>query len=277
MDSQVHLIYQNKCFYILREFDRVCRKHGIRYYLAYGTLLGAVRHGGFIPWDDDIDVIVPRADYQRLQSVAEDFSAPYSFHSLPQNQDYIHPFGKVYDTSTTVAEDIHAEFIRGAWIDVFPLDGTFSWKPLRFLHVGSVNLMIRLYSYNVGRFPRKPPRSHIKSLLRPAIVFLSKLIPARVLYKMAEAIATKRSFDDAGFVGCLYMYGLHHAMPRGFLESSQSVVFNGVDFPAPVQSSNYLSWMYGDYQRLPPAHERVPNHVSLIDLEHGFDPGRPTT
>ncbi len=112
---------------LLQEFDRVCRKYNLRYFADYGTLLGAVRHKGFIPWDDDIDVTMLRVDYEKLKEVASDeFKEPYFFQNS-YTDCMIWPISKLRDSRTTAIEfpSIGTEFNQGIFIDIFPLDDVF--------------------------------------------------------------------------------------------------------------------------------------------------------
>jgi len=109
---------------ILKAFDIMCRNHGLRYYLEYGTLLGAVRHGGFIPWDDDLDIMMPRPDYELLIKHSKEWMPePYEFVCFENDPNYPLQFGKVQDASTTLVERPHLYYLGGAYIDVFPMDG----------------------------------------------------------------------------------------------------------------------------------------------------------
>lgn len=109
---------------IMDEIDRVCREHGLGYCLAYGSLLGAMRHGGFIPWDDDMDITMMRADYERFARNFRSWRSSERFDVLDCRQDQsIFPFLKVVDTTTRVQENFTAKGIQnGVWVDVFPLD-----------------------------------------------------------------------------------------------------------------------------------------------------------
>ena len=110
---------------ILTAIDEICRKENIRYYLAGGTLLGAVRHKGFIPWDDDIDIAMPRDDYERFLKVMRKGAHPYyKILALEYKEDYPYTFAKVVDTRTRLQEEIGKDLPEmGVFIDIFPLDG----------------------------------------------------------------------------------------------------------------------------------------------------------
>ena len=109
---------------LMDELDRICKEHGISYYLGYGSLLGAVRHGGFIPWDDDMDVIMLRVDYERLMEGFSEWCSVDRYKLISyRDGESIFPFAKIVDTSTKVFENYtDKRYTNGVWVDIFPLD-----------------------------------------------------------------------------------------------------------------------------------------------------------
>ena len=114
---------QQRILNILLEFDKVCARHGLRYCICGGTMIGAVRHKGFIPWDDDLDVSMPRPDYERLIAHAKEWlPEPLEFVCAENDPLYPLPFGKIQDASTTLIERRHLYYLGGCYIDIFPFD-----------------------------------------------------------------------------------------------------------------------------------------------------------
>ena len=125
--------------------DRVCREHALHYYIYDGTMLGAVRHKGFIPWDDDLDIAMPREDYETFITYANEWlEEPYEFVSYETDSTYPLPFGKVQDASTTLVERAHLPYLGGLYIDVFPIDGVPSNVLLRRLHLVRYDVLKKL-------------------------------------------------------------------------------------------------------------------------------------
>ena len=119
----------------LKVLDEVFRSHGLRYFLVSGTMLGAVRHKGFIPWDDDVDLGMPRDDYERLIANSKEWLPDYlEFICAEKDSNYPLPFGKIQDSRTTLIEKTYRDYVGGVYIDIFPLDGVSSSKVKRTCH-----------------------------------------------------------------------------------------------------------------------------------------------
>ena len=260
--------YQKKCLAILLEFDRVCTEHSVRYYLLAGTTLGAVRHGGFIPWDDDIDVGVPREDYKKLLALGNTFSSPYSLEYFTVKGTYKLPFAKVFDCSTTAIEQMEKPFRRGVWIDVFPLDGTFDNRALQFLHLQTINVLNRVFSFNVGRYPIKE-RITFRSKLRSFLTPIARLIPIRITNWALHKVVALMPFERSNYVGnFLGIYGVKEIVRAESIRGpSKKLNFCGSSLPAPSDPHAYLTALYGDYMTPPPPERRVGHRLLFVDLE----------
>ena len=141
---------------ILIDVDRVCREHNIRCYICDGTMLGAIRHGGFIPWDDDVDVCMPRPDYERFMQHAKEWLPGHLEAICAENDnDYPFPFGKIQDNTTTLIERMHIDYIGGLYIDVFPIDGMPDSKLLQ-----EIQLTRYEYYKKVLYFLHRDPYKH---------------------------------------------------------------------------------------------------------------------
>ena len=140
---------------ILLSVDRVCREHNIKYYCWAGTMLGAVRHKGFIPWDDDMDICMPRPDYDRFMMHAHEWlPAPLEALCIETSPTYPGGFGKIVDSSTTLIERAHSDYLAGIYIDVFPIDGIAKNKMAQKLAVARYKALDKLL-YFLHRDPYK--------------------------------------------------------------------------------------------------------------------------
>jgi len=258
---------QEKCLSILYEFDRICIDNNIKYYIIAGTALGAVRHGGFIPWDDDIDVAVPRRDYERLLLLKDKFPLPYKLESYEKGSSFIYPFIKIYDTSTKVIEPLSRPFSCGVWIDVFPLDGTFEDHFPRCLHLFTIKVLKTLWETKVRAY-RKVEKFSLKSIIRLLISLFVLLVPAHVISNFLRKTMTLVQFENSKFGGMLLSsLGLKQIVPTEYYSGPDRLVgFCEQVFHAPSNLEAYLTVLYGEYMIPPPIHDRRAHELIVIDL-----------
>lgn len=249
---------------LLKTIHRFCEENGIRYSLFAGSLIGAVRHRGFIPWDDDIDVLMPRPDYERF---CRSFSAPgASVHTFWNDPGYFYPFAKVYDDRTLLVEDRDPKGRSAVCVDVFPIDGLADPKtaPRRILRVKARCLAALSLRRAPPLFRRRTWRRQLAvwlgSPLRLVPLGIRKRIAKAYLRRFTEAL-TAAPFDSAPFAGGLsWGYGMSEVMPRSVFERTEPVPFEGGSFRAIVERDAYLSSVYGDYMTPPPPEKRVTHH-----------------
>lgn len=246
---------------ILVSFDSICKKYNLTYYLAYGTLLGAVRHKGFIPWDDDIDVFMPRPDYDKLISIVGNMLIDGKYElQTPVTKDYIYPFAKLSDIRTRVIEKWMLTNILGVYIDIFPLDGV----PAEMSTFNDTTKRLLNYHYLLCLTSR-----HMKMRKSIWMTIVSCLLyyPLRVLgYKRwinkIVGLASAIGFDKSEYVGNLSIdtYIKKERYLREDFGKPELIEFEGKYFYAPHDSDAILSTTYGDYMKLPPVEQRVKKH-----------------
>ncbi len=240
---------------LLLEFGRVCEKLGLRYYLTAGTLLGAVRHKGFIPWDDDIDVAMPREDYDRLARCGEQsFPAGYVYQEYRTEPKYPFYFAKLRKRGTRVEEPALAgiDIEQGIYIDIFPLDWCRKGSRTAELCFKGIKLIdCALLSKGNPNFLFGYDKKYrfLWKALRP--------LPSRRLFALREEL---RKLTGCGGRALCTLGGRH-----GFQKESYDAEwfgktvygeFEGERFPAPAGWDALLQNMYGDYMKLPPKEER---------------------
>ena len=244
---------QNKMLEILIEVDKVCKKHGIKYVLDSGTLLGAIRHKGFIPWDDDIDITMLREDYDKFVKVANsELSSPFYFEDSTMNKHFPNIFGKCFNMETLYLEKQtkHLKCPHGIWLDIFPCDNVIiekKRKQCRF--VASIN-MVRCIKQKTEKFA---PR-HI--LYLPLLI-----LPIKWLNKLAERQMRKYNKKQLDYVCPICQSGVSKpAFKRTMFTDTIDVDFCGYKFPVPREYDEYLKGYYKNPMELPPEEKRKPGH-----------------
>lgn len=250
---------------ILKEIDAFCRKNNIRYSLSGGTLIGVVRHKGFIPWDDDIDIMLPRPDYDKFVASfnGEHTDSKYRLISCETDRDYFQPYAKVVDTTTKLVEHYDKKMKSlGVYIDVFPIDGLPDDDEVRKTYWKKMfkrrNFMSCTYEKTLKS------EKGIKKILRKIIFYFSYLFPANFAARCLNSYARKNyNFDKAKYVGCIvFGYGTKEEVPHSFYECLVDMDFEDLKVKASAQNDIYLSNIYGDYMQLPPEDQRKTRHHS---------------
>lgn len=246
---------------ILTEFDRAARKYGLKYTLCAGTLIGAVRHQGFIPWDDDIDVMMPRPDYEKLirlnrkKKLWDDRLLLKSFEDGTLDS----PYAKLFDTDISIREENYDQKdVRNLWIDIFPMDGLpdDEKKIKRHYRYALTLCKINVASVVKNGYGSSKAVIVIKDiLLKP----LAKLVGRRRIAKLQRKLALKYSYSHAPKCGMVtWAYdGPGQAMPREEFEKMIEMPFEGRSFSVTSLWDENLTGIFGDYMTLPPEEERI--------------------
>ena len=254
----------------LLEIDRICKKHHIKYFLAGGTLLGAIRHHGFIPWDDDADVMMLREDYDKFQQVAKQELPDNIFVQLPTTEKgNYNPFTKLRINNTMFATEFTGHFMEmhnGIFFDVLSHDRTGQHGWSQKLHL-MVTMLTRSVVFN------KWGNTDVKGGGKHPIIckIVSK---AKYLIPMPFAVwAQNRSLEFFRNRKTEYLYdGMGRNLKRGafpakWLEEAVYVDFEGYQFPVPKEYDKYLTYLYGDYMQMIPVSQRRTSHsIVLTDL-----------
>ena len=256
---------QLKIMNILQAVDATCNEHNLRYYLWAGSMIGAIRHKGFIPWDDDLDIAMPRPDYDKLIAHAKEW-LPERFEMVCAETDSVYPlpFAKIQDSETTLIERMHLKYLGGIYIDVFPIDGAPAGWLARKWHFGRYEYYKRVL-YLLFRDPYK--HGHGPSSWIPLL--------CRKLYKLDEVqgkirkILTKYDYDKVDYVAD-YDDGSKGVMPKTVLGTPTPCDFEGIKVMGVEQYNTYLSNKYGDYMTIPDGDHQRQHNFHYLDLEHSY-------
>ena len=249
--------YKKVSLVILVKIDRICRDNGINYFLFAGTLLGAVRHKGYIPWDDDIDICLMREDYDRLAKIIQNGDYGLNFIRIEENADAIHPYGKICDVNTKLVEK-HFKTIKGygAFVDVFPLDylPESDAKLEKLLKKYYNKLRIVIHS---ARESYSTTGSKTANFKKAVAFYLTRLVNTHKLVKKINDKAKSLNKVKTSRVG--YLCCKTASLLEDYSQTSE-VEFEGYKFFAPKDPDRVLKAHFGDYMKLPPEDQRIPNH-----------------
>lgn len=255
---------------MMKWFHNFCETHNLHYFLIGGTLLGAVRHNGFIPWDDDADVGMPRGDYEKFIDLTKSINTPYCVES-PKNckSDYQWPFAKVYDPNTTLIENSNIKCVRGVWMDIFPIDGTLNGGRRIFKYSISRALLNVLALKKIAvKTDRAPWKKVVIALFKP----LSNCISTLWLIKLIDNFCAESDFSESEYMAdMVWGSGWKCHTPKYFWDNPKLYKFEDSFFFGIADSDKYLTQLYGNYRELPSVENRVNHDVLYVDLMHGWD------
>lgn len=253
---------------LLKTFADICEKNNLRYYMIGGTMLGAVRHKGFIPWDDDIDIGMPREDYVRFLEIAQK-SLPHQYKILnyKKDKDYLRYFSRLVDTRVKIYNDSNTDtLIENAWMDIFPLDGTSNIGFVRNLQF--LMLCVNRVMYHFSCFEQmvnlmRPGRPKYQQLI---IKFGMKFKVGRrrdskaILDKIDRKLQ-RYSFDKSDYVMNFFgAYVKKEVLPREWFGEAKKYQFEDAMLNGPAEYDIYLRQFYGEYQ-IPPSDEHKDKHT----------------
>jgi len=259
---------------ILLYFDEFCKKHNLRYYLAGGTLIGAVRHKGFIPWDEDIDLHMPRPDYDRLPKLWKQFAETdhYTLCVTTKKKNYRHHAYSICDNKTTMIEhrNINDDIAQGIKLDILPFDGVPANK---FLQTKQFFWALIFGVYNVQRLPENQGGSFMRVAVKIALGLVRDPEKRYKLWRHAQYEMSKYDFETSPYVRELVapLRSMKFIYPRKNFDKPYLLEFEGYKFPAQHYYKNYLENVYTGYMELPPEDKRKPKgDIVYINLDRGY-------
>lgn len=263
MDRQISWEEQRQIqIEILKHVDCFCKENSIQYSLAFGTLLGAVRHKGYIPWDDDIDIMMTRDNYEKFRNTYK--SERYPLADLKTNQSHPVPMGKIYDSQTYFYYRKNIKRKYGLFIDVFPFDKVPDDFDERMKWLESVKTFIRYNSFKNNSFSYSLSSSSLKGKLFGCFVKL--FLCREYVHKKLEDLYVKynnvEEYHNLSVPAVMVMSKRNHSIvfPEILFKEYASIVFEGTQYQCIKDFDSFLSIYYGNYMELPPIEQRVGKH-----------------
>lgn len=253
---------QRESLKVLAEIDHICVQNGFKYWITFGTLIGAVRHKGFIPWDDDIDIAMPRLDYDKLVDyLLHDYNSnDYELHTFQSNEKYPFYISRFCDKKHELVFSDY-NYKSGCFVDIYPYDGMGTkadceyWKGLEpRLHSISKRLIMSeqtrimygsSFAHKVGNLPQ---------------LLISKVVGRNRYYKKLDDFRKKYSWDESDYVGVICWSSGTYCYPKEWFDEIERIPFEDIMVNAPKCYDEILRFLYGDYMKLPPEEKRVPQH-----------------
>ena len=250
---------------ILKIFSEFCKKEELKYSLVGGTLLGAVRHQGFIPWDDDIDVGMPRPDYEKFIELfmqkRDQFPANIDL-TTDRGEKAMYPFIKLLNTDIQIQSN-EGDLTNYVWIDIFPLDGYPSSERATQKFQKKVKNYRRLFSYNYKNY------NSLNGILRKLFYRAAKCYGAKKALNKLIALSNKYTYSESDYIGIVAwgLYWLGERMPKDEFEQFVEMSFEENKFTVMGCWDNYLHGIYGDYMQLPPEDKRATHSFKAYTVE----------
>lgn len=246
---------------ILIKLDEVCEKHGLHYYLAFGTCIGALRHKGFIPWDDDIDVLMPYADTRKLLSLQSEFGSRYFLQNRETDPDYRSIAMRLRDEETTCieADEVDLNTHKGIYVDIYPYYECSNNRVVRTIDILRSNLLKVLVN-------NRPPVNH-----GGALAVASKIVLAiysgdrrvKKIERLENRLSSVRGKEILDYYGYDVTLFTAISYPKEWFGTPKKLEFEGRLFNGATEPEKYMERRYGDYMRLPPKEDQVVHHTYI--------------
>ena len=255
---------------ILKEFLKITKKYNLHYFMLGGTFLGAIRHKGFIPWDDDIDIGMPRPDYEKfIEFASKELQSPYELKSFNKDEKYQQYIVRIIDKNISIVrEDALDNKIDNIWIDIFPLDGMPNNGVIRAFHkfhLLFLRLLLQYSKFKTG-VNMKKKRNLLETFLIKAGFVITKVIHLNVK-KRFQAIdkALKRfSYDNSDFVvNFMGAYKFKEMFPKSYYDTPAEYEFENLKLIGASEYDKILTQMYGNYMKPPAENQRFSHSIKI--------------
>lgn len=277
--------FQEQSLEILKYFHEICEENDLKYLLDDGTLLGAIRHRGFIPWDDDIDIAMPRSDYEKFLKLSVSGFPEHIFVQVNNvDQYYYQHFAKIRDTRSPLTEEYmnHFDIKRGVWVDVFPYDPVLEDDIAENKRIKKINKWYKIWMFITPVIYNEKNDSKVKNHIKKAVIKVLKRSQKRngliMRYIHSKHLEARKNIlcenGDFKQSGKLRTYNFHFnekilkssdCLYGSDFENRKLATFEDGKFYIPLRYDEILRKKYGDYMQLPPLDKRGSEHRIVSD------------
>ncbi|SHI53489.1 LicD family protein [Lutispora thermophila] len=270
MEDSILRQLQIKELEILLEIDKICKKNNLTYYLIGGSALGAIRHNGFIPWDDDIDIGLPRKDYEAFLNICKtELDSNYFLQTWKTDKNYINEYAKVRLNNTAFVEEgvEERDMHHGIFVDVYPIDGTYKNKIMRYMHKLLYNILCRISGCKINTYSTNKLKGFIKKIV-------SFIFPFKFIHITIDWVISRVPVSEAQLIGNILGRAGYdkELMPKEYFGIPIEHEFEGYMLPIPNNWDKYLTRLYGDYMQIPPLEKRESHKPVYISFNHEYKP-----
>ena len=266
-------LLQEKILDIYKKIAQICIENNISFYAIGGTCIGAIRHRGFIPWDDDLDIAIPIEQYEKFKTCMKAYLPSNLYLYDPEEKkEYRYVFCKVCDRDTTFVEESEKQYLqayKGIFVDVMPISGVPSKaeEKKEFVHK-----ILTYYKFNyIFRFPLKDMESIKQKAVWLFIHILYFYKPFHVFSDRWTEMLKKNPFETAECVGYVWNTKIKRLVfPKAFFSDYTEMPFEDTTIRCPIDYDGYLTQQFGDYMKIPPENQREQHHPYIVDLEHSY-------
>lgn len=251
---------------LMNNLHNICEKNNLKYILAYGTLIGAIRHNGFIPWDDDLDIMMPRKDFETLINYFKENEQelyPLKIFSPELVEDYPYMIVRVSDDRYVIDTENEKDCGMGVFIDIYPLDGLGNdYKQIK-KDMKITNYLSSLYFRSTRLNPIiREGFSTTRKLLEKILFYIATFKTKHYFYEKLKAYSQKYSYEKSKYVGCtIWHTGVEKDIyEKSWIENVEKHNFEGYQFYIPSEYDHILTMLYGNYMQLPPEEDRIGHH-----------------
>ena len=246
---------------LFEAFKDFCAINKLTYWAAFGTMLGAVRHNDFIPWDDDFDVFMPRKDYDYLVKHFNSFNKDSTYNVLHFStaKHYPYAIARINDSRfTTIVDGKKTKYGLGIFIDIYPLDGVNLDDKRYIRKLKRYRLMV---DFKIRRYTKS--KNIVKNCVKFPLYLLTQIIPIKHILKKLDTIAKKYKFKDSDFCGDI-CWDPRFKFKCDWFSDSICWDYHGTKINVPIGYNDFLTYVYGDYMKLPPVEKRIGYHYEKI-------------